>query len=331
MNFKALRFFNNLFKTKFKKLLHLSFMRALLLIVLWCYGSYKLSAQINFESVDPSILIDLNWNNKPSHDIYKDWNNHVLNPYPGIQSYLGDTITLKLISDSSCSFSKPCAGQITSGFGWRSGSAHVGIDLDLETGDTVVSAFDGVVRMAEWITGYGNCVVIRHFNGLESLYGHLSKILVIPGQHINSGNFIGLGGNTGYSFGSHLHFELRILGRPIDARDFIDFNSGNLKDPFLKLSKIEFEKRYGTSAIRKKIIKSSFKKRKKRKRKKTSTIRSRKQTLLQKSKTIVKSKSRSNSNKQETTVVKKSKSKTLASKKSKKVKSSSKKSVKTSK
>ena len=98
-------------------------MRLFLLMLVLCFTTRQLIAQISFDSEDASVLKDLNWNNKPSHDIYKDWNNHVLNPYPGIQSYLGDTITLKLISDSSCSFSKPCAGQITSGFGWRSGSA----------------------------------------------------------------------------------------------------------------------------------------------------------------------------------------------------------------
>lgn len=226
-------------------------------------------SQITIDVNDGFILKDLQWQNKPSNDIYKDWNNSVINPYPGIQSYSGDTIKLSLISDSSCKFVSPCPGKITSGFGWRSGTPHVGIDLDLETGDTVVSAFEGVVRISGWINGYGNCVVIRHYNGLESLYGHLSKLAVTSGQHVNSGECIGLGGNTGYSFGSHLHFELRLLGRPLDARDFIDFTTGTLKDPVVNLSKLDFEKRYGQSAIRKKIIKSSIKRKKSRKRKKS--------------------------------------------------------------
>lgn len=228
-----------------------------------------LYSQITIDVDDGFILKDLQWQNKPSNHIYKDWNNQLVNPYPGIQMYLGDTINLNLISDSTCSFTRPCSGIITSGFGWRAGTAHVGIDLDLETGDTVVSAFDGIVRVASWVKGYGNCVIIRHYNGLESLYGHMSKLLVVSGQHVNSGNYIGLGGNTGYSHGSHLHFELRLLGRPLDARDFIDFNTGTLKDPVLKLSKLEFEKRYGQSAIRKKIIKSNIKRKKSRKRKKS--------------------------------------------------------------
>lgn len=216
-------------------------------------------SQITIDVNDGFILKDLQWQNKPSNDIYKDWNIQLVNPYAGINTYQGDTIHLNLIPDSSCSFSRPCSGIITSGFGWRAGTAHVGIDLDLETGDTVVSAFDGIVRVSGWAGGYGNCVIVRHYNGLESLYGHMSKLLVVSGQHVNSGDCIGLGGNTGYSFGSHLHFELRLLGRPIDARDVIDFKTGTVKESILKLSKLEFEKRYGQMAIRNKILKTNFK------------------------------------------------------------------------
>ena len=87
-------------------------MRFFLLMLVLCFTTRQLIAQISFDSEDASVLKDLNWNNKPSHDIYKDWSSHVLNPYPGIQSYRGDTINLQLVSDSSCTFSNPCPGQI---------------------------------------------------------------------------------------------------------------------------------------------------------------------------------------------------------------------------
>src|SRR5574343_1124269 len=99
---------------------------------------------------------------------------------------------------------------ITSEFGWRKYRPHYGTDIDLEIGDTVVSAFDGMVRIARpKVGGYGNVVIIRHSNGLETVYAHLSKILVEPGQTIKAGELLGLGGNTGRSYGAHLHFDMR--------------------------------------------------------------------------------------------------------------------------
>jgi murein DD-endopeptidase MepM/ murein hydrolase activator NlpD len=117
---------------------------------------------------------------------------------------------------------------MTSPFGWRWGHVHAGIDIGLKTGDTIVSSFDGVVRMSRWYYGYGNCVVVRHHNGLETLYGHLSHRLVNPGDLVNAGQIIGLGGSTGYSTGPHLHFETRILGKPFNPELLIDFKKDSL-------------------------------------------------------------------------------------------------------
>lgn len=116
--------------------------------------------------------------------------------------------------------------KVTSKFGYRPrfGRMHYGVDLKVFTGDTIYSAFDGKVRVKKFdANGYGYYIVIRHKNGLETLYAHLSKQLVNINQEVKSGQPIGLGGNTGRSFGSHLHFETRILGKAIDPELLFDF------------------------------------------------------------------------------------------------------------
>ncbi|MBT5438423.1 MAG: peptidoglycan DD-metalloendopeptidase family protein, partial [Flavobacteriales bacterium] len=112
---------------------------------------------------------------------------------------------------------------------------------DLETGDTVVCAWDGVVRYAQANSGgYGNLVIVRHYNGLETYYAHLSKLLTFSGQKVTSGDVLGLGGNTGHSFGSHLHFEVRFYDNTINPEEVIDFKQKKLKDPNLFLHKTLF-------------------------------------------------------------------------------------------
>ena len=115
---------------------------------------------------------------------------------------------------------------ITSRFGYRATfrRMHKGLDIKVYTGDTIVSAFDGKVRVVKYDAGgYGNYIVVRHNNGLETIYGHLSKQLVSVDQEVKAGEPIGLGGNTGRSFGSHLHFETRLLGEAIDPSLLFDF------------------------------------------------------------------------------------------------------------
>ncbi len=118
---------------------------------------------------------------------------------------------------------------VTSPFGFRRYKWHYGTDLKLEVGDTLVSAFDGVVRISKYNPrGYGYYVLIRHHNGLETLYGHMSRIDVEVGQEVKAGEMIGLGGNTGRSTGSHLHFEVRYKGKAIDPAVFYDFDQSCL-------------------------------------------------------------------------------------------------------
>lgn len=124
---------------------------------------------------------------------------------------------------------------ITSRFGYRATfrRMHKGLDIKVYTGDTIVSAFDGKVRVVKYDAGgYGNYIVVRHNNGLETIYGHLSKQLVSVDQQVKAGEPIGLGGNTGRSFGSHLHFETRLLGEAIDPSLLFDFPNQDVTSDF---------------------------------------------------------------------------------------------------
>ncbi len=138
-------------------------------------------------------------------------------------------------------FVTPIAGQVTSRFGPRRYRQHSGIDLNLNMGDTVVAAFDGKVRIASYYSGYGYTVVIRHYNGLETLYGHFSKIIADTNQTVKAGDPIGCGGNTGRSYGSHLHFEVRYLGIPFNPEFVIDFENDRLLNDTLLLTAKHFK------------------------------------------------------------------------------------------
>ncbi len=185
----------------------------------------------------------------PSNDLYSSWDTTVIHPYSFAESFKQDSAMLRLTEPTDCGFVLPFKGNVTSEFGWRKRRPHYGTDIDLETGDTVVAAFDGMVRIAKLNRSYGNVVIIRHNNGLETVYAHLSKILVEPGQKIEAGTILGLGGNTGHSFGAHLHFEMRYLGQAIDTEDFIDFASGTLKKNECMITKADVENKYDLRAL----------------------------------------------------------------------------------
>jgi len=123
------------------------------------------------------------------------------------------------------------------GYGPRWGRMHRGWDLQMDIGDTLRAAFNGVVRYAQFNDGgYGNCVVIRHLNGIETLYAHLSKLDCEPGDFIRAGELIGLAGSTGRSSGPHLHWEWRYLGQSFDAMIAIDTSTFLLKADSLQLT-----------------------------------------------------------------------------------------------
>jgi murein DD-endopeptidase MepM/ murein hydrolase activator NlpD len=127
---------------------------------------------------------------------------------------------------------------VNSRFGPRWGRLHAGIDLDLNIGDPIYSAFDGIVRVRGYDRyGYGYHYVVRHKNGLETLYGHLSKFSAEIGQEVKAGDFLGKGGSTGRSTGPHLHYELRYKGLAFDPEIVYDFEKGELIKQELLISK----------------------------------------------------------------------------------------------
>lgn len=156
-------------------------------------------------------------------DLYAVWDTTRINPYGIDLRQKKDTTLLQLVYDPECDYAHPIQGSVTSEFGFRRTRWHYGIDIDLETGDEVVAAFEGTIRVARYSPSYGNYVIIRHLNGLETLYAHLSELKVSAGQYVQAGYTIGLGGNTGKSRGSHLHFEVRFQGQQINPRELISF------------------------------------------------------------------------------------------------------------
>ena len=154
-------------------------------------------------------------------------------------SKVKDSIVLQLNKDNDF-YTHPFNGKITSEFGSRKFRYHYGTDIDLQTGDTVRCAFNGRVRISTYSKSYGNVVVVRHNNGLETIYAHLSKRLVDVDSTISSGTVLGLGGNTGRSYGSHLHFEVRYFDEAIDPRDVISFENFSLLHDTLSISQCNF-------------------------------------------------------------------------------------------
>ncbi|MFM2017921.1 MAG: hypothetical protein RL007_1577 [Bacteroidota bacterium] len=164
----------------------------------------------------------------PGQRYYGSWNTRMLFPYPD-SLYKSDTLMdLDLSPSISGPFVYPFNGTLTSGYGWRDSAFHRGIDIDLNRGDTVHAAFTGMVRFAGKQGGYGNVVIIRHYNGLETVYAHLWKIKVKPGDIVTSGQLVGLGGNTGHSTGTHLHFEIRFRGVAINPAFIISISEKKL-------------------------------------------------------------------------------------------------------
>lgn len=167
----------------------------------------------------------------PANDLYEDiWLNNRVHVYGDIKNK-PDTFLVNLQT-----FQMPISkGYVTSKFGQRSRGMHLGIDLKVQVGDTIYAAFEGKVRVKNYErNGYGKYLVLRHPNGLETIYGHLSDYLVDVEDDVRAGQAIALGGNTGRSTGSHLHFETRFIGQPINPADLIDFENFRLiQDQYL--------------------------------------------------------------------------------------------------
>ena len=170
------------------------------------------------------------------------WNNEVcFMSKDNDLSKLKDTIWLNLNNESNVDFKMPVPGAVTSPYGFRKGRNHNGVDMSLKTGDTIYAVWSGKIRYAKYNDGgFGNLVIIRHHNGLETLSAHLSKFLVFPDQDVVAGEPIGLGGSTGRSSGPHLHFEIRFYEAPINPEFLIDFESKKLRQQNLFVHKSLF-------------------------------------------------------------------------------------------
>ena len=182
--------------------------------------------------------------NMPATDFYDSFDEQTcFTPVP--EQSLPDTFKLLMSSDSLGSYYPPISGVITSNFGWRDNRMHKGMDIDLKRGDQVRAAFDGMVRIARYNGGYGNVVIVRHYNGLETVYAHLSKIKVKTGQVVIAGQTVGLGGATGHATGTHLHFEVRFKGHALNPANFISFSENKMLNDTLVIRK----SRYGVAAF----------------------------------------------------------------------------------
>lgn len=179
----------------------------------------------NLDNVDHGnglLFTYFNW--MPGYNLYQNFDIVTIH-YRHQGSAARDTIDLT-------GYHHPANYRITSNYGYRHRRMHRGVDLGYPEGTPVSAAWDGIVRISKGTAntgGYGNLVVIRHDNGLETYYGHLSRRLVNPGQIVKAGDIIGLGGNTGRSYGAHLHFEVRYLGNDINPNRLIDFDNFKLK------------------------------------------------------------------------------------------------------
>lgn len=172
------------------------------------------------EAVEPHFMLLNEENVIPSDEMYPTWTNSVVH----YNSVMPDSFRIDLRN-----YVMPTPSvKITDIFGYRPNRRrmHNGLDIKVQTGDTIYAAFDGKVRVTSYQRrGYGHYVVIRHNNGIETLYAHLSKKLVEANDNVKAGDPIGLGGNTGRSSGSHLHFETILMGKCLDPALMFDFKN----------------------------------------------------------------------------------------------------------
>lgn len=190
-------------------------------------------------------IIEREMTENPSAQLYDDWNN----VYAHRATELPDSFRINLRN-----FCMPTTNRvITSKMGPRWGRMHKGLDIKVYIGDTIRAAFSGKVRIKKYErAGYGKYLVIRHNNGLETIYGHMSDWLVEENQVVKAGQPIGLGGNTGRSTGSHLHFETRLCGVALNPALFFDFVNQDVTADYYMFRKETFE--HESVAVNKNLV-----------------------------------------------------------------------------
>jgi LysM repeat protein len=178
----------------------------------------------------------------PQYGLYCAWNNdHVRIKKKDIRPEVSPSVKLSLLNHGKFVF--PYKGKLISPYGYRGKSVHTGTDIKLNKGDSVLAAFDGVVRLSKRYSAYGKTVVIRHYNGLETVYSHLSKLCVNVNQKVSAGDLVGLGGRTGRASTEHLHFETRYLEEPFNPQHIIDYQNFTLYDTTFILTAKTFKMR----------------------------------------------------------------------------------------
>lgn len=218
-------------------------LRTLTLIISLFSSTFSIAQQTLQDTIKPKIqssemdsllntIEDIHEDSIPSLDavLYKNiWSSSQIKYPENTLPNKNDTITILFANGGTLNFVPPVKGKILSKFGIRHGRMHTGTDIKLNSGDTVRCAFDGKVRLAKRFSGYGNLVLVRHNNGLETIYGHLKAIKVKVNDSIKAGDLIGLGGRTGRATCNHLHFETRLFGQAFDAGKYIDYDTFTLK------------------------------------------------------------------------------------------------------
>lgn len=170
-------------------------------------------------------------NRLANHDAYKyNWDTTSIFSYRNVElEDLSEVIELKLF-DSIPQFCVPVKGKVLSKFGVRKRRPHHGVDIPLKIGEPILATFDGKIRYAKFNSGgYGYLVIVRHPNGLETWYAHLSRVNVNENDYVKAGQIIGFGGNTGRSRGPHLHYEMRFQDQAFDPEFVIDFETGQAR------------------------------------------------------------------------------------------------------
>lgn len=199
-------------------------------VVMFANHKWQYLADLNFDGyLNPVLRKEIESDSSLSYNW--PWNNNICFPSNRTNNLrlLNDTLIIPLIDSIHPDFIMPYQGKMSSDYGFRGRRYHKGVDIAVPKGDTIVAAFDGKVRYAKYNHGgFGNLVIIRQYNGLETYYAHMSKLLVQPNDWVKAGEPIGLGGSTGHSYGSHLHFEVRFYDQPINPEEVIDFKNGTL-------------------------------------------------------------------------------------------------------